>query len=692
MKLGIILYSFFIIFLSNSLAAEENSWEKLLDRPELKITNADMIIYDHFLQIYNVAEKGYASAYLLDKGLKESTKNPKLAIFHEWLLDLKRFPQLTSEELLQTCSDLRGRLKTTYGLSRKLLLQRLVFCRQIALQQMAPRALADGGFTVQDLAFLKKFMRNFIYGKNQADMIWFLQRFEKTEGIKQILSTLITENILKQSKEVPRDFLSLINITPDLTRHIQSYGFDTKSTEQVFYSEYSRMIEGMYKVIDDKKKDKILSKYTELRNWLALNLERLPQATTLGRFSDLGKNLWRNGYNDAAAEIFDFVASKQYQDQKEDAWFFRLWMWGAKDEWKDAISWTKDIKIIQRIESLNDSRLKYWIGYGLLKIDQKNEAKKVWENLIEKHPLSFYGIMASKMLQAHHPDSSYCQYYKKIDERNTPTLLAKDIDPSIWEAWKRLKAWSRLDAKSFLYAELRGLHKNFIPGLAQRAQTANKRNVESDAILLTAALIGSEENYIESFKVLYGGIDSQKVVFNRFLLETLYPKPFYEELQKALKSYKIDPLILLSLIRQESVFNPEAKSRVGARGLMQLMPTTARRLQRSVRDKHLILPKTNLEIGAKYFQQLFRRYEGNLIYVLSAYNAGESRVERWKDSYFVSEEMLPNIESIPFLETRNYVKLIFRNLYFYKTLEGSKDLSDPTNHNQIYDVALGFKR
>jgi len=673
-------------------AQTPTGWKSIVARPELQLTRADLIVYDHFLQIYKVAEKGYASAYLLDKGLKESGKNPRLAIFHEWLTDLKRFPTLPHEELLTTCQDMRTRLKTTFGLARRLLLQRLVYCRQISLQQMAPLALAAGGLTPTSVAFLKRFMANFLYGRNQADFLWFMQRIEPKEDLRIVVSTLVTEHVVKRRREVPRDLIPTLIITPDLTRHIQSFGLDAESTRQVYYSEYSRMIEQAYKAVDQKQKEKVVSLMTQMKTWLGLNLTRLPIETSMGRYADLGKNLWRNGYDEPARDIFDYVIANGNNEQKEDAQFFRLWMWGAKDDWKSALAWAKDKKITDRFAKLTDSRLKYWLAYGHHRTDKKDEARKLWEQLIERHPLSFYGIMASKSLQAFHPESTKGSFYKGVNKEQSIELQLKEIDPTVWESWKRLRAWARLDAKIFLASELRGFQKNFIPGIVSRVPNDKKAVVESDAYLLTAALIGEEENYIESFKVIYSALDLQKVRFNRFLLEILYPKPYYVELQKALKNAKVDPLVVLSLIRQESVFNPEARSRVGARGLMQLMPTTARQMQRSVREKHLAVPKTNLEIGAKYFQQLHRRYDGNLVYVLAAYNAGEARVERWKGLYFVGDEMLPNVESIPFLETRNYVKLIFRNLFFYKTLEGSKDLSDPATFNQIYDVALGFKR
>jgi soluble lytic murein transglycosylase len=126
---------------------------------------------------------------------------------------------------------------------------------------------------------------------------------------------------------------------------------------------------------------------------------------------------------------------------------------------------------------------------------------------------------------------------------------------------------------------------------------------------------------------------------------------------------------------------------------MQIMPMTAKRIRRGARDKHLVTPQTNMEIGTAYFKGLMKRYDENLVYVLAAYNAGEGRVDRWKGSLFDADQsILRNIESIPFLETRNYVKLIFRNIFFYKLLQATNNYKDPIDHNVIFDVKLGFKQ
>jgi soluble lytic murein transglycosylase len=99
----------------------------------------------------------------------------------------------------------------------------------------------------------------------------------------------------------------------------------------------------------------------------------------------------------------------------------------------------------------------------------------------------------------------------------------------------------------------------------------------------------------------------------------------------------------------------------------------------------------NIELGTKYFEGLMKRYDNNLVHVLSAYNAGETRVERWKKQYFDEDEtIVRNIETIPFKETRTYVKLIFRNLFFYKLL-ASEELVDNPENNKIFNVTLGYK-
>jgi soluble lytic murein transglycosylase len=126
---------------------------------------------------------------------------------------------------------------------------------------------------------------------------------------------------------------------------------------------------------------------------------------------------------------------------------------------------------------------------------------------------------------------------------------------------------------------------------------------------------------------------------------------------------------------------------------MQIMPKTGRSLYKRLKKKQLYNSNLNIKLGTKYLEKLLKRYDNNLVHVLSAYNAGESRVKRWKKEYFDDASIYHNIERIPFNETRKYVKLIFRNIFFYKFLEKKKEANRELasyNPNYLYDVYLGY--
>lgn len=669
------------------------NWKAATDHAALSLPRAELILHEHMLQIYKIADKGYASTYILDKGIKETRGRPEHTFYHEWLTDLRRYPGLTPAELMAACRTLKEGLPKQSGLPYLFTTQRLDSCRQIFLQQLAPRVLADGLATPEELSFLSHFMSAYVYGRNQADFIWFMQRLNARAEAAAAVSQVVTEHVVKRNKQVPKDLLAVLVITPELTQHVQTFGLDAASTRQIFQQEYSRLIEQAYGLVDKKANTEVERLVRSIGTWLKHNAHRLDTSVAWGRYVDLGKNLWRNGMPQVAVEVFDQVIATGLPDLREDARHSRLWVWLAVGEWKEGRKWIERERLPSQFDAINDSRLKFWVATTYHHTGATSEARKLWEKVVQQHPLSFYAIMAHKALKAHHPSSLVVNYYSEAAKPAPPAFGA-----ATWghahHGLRRLRAWSRLDAKVFMRAEARMWRKQTAPALVEKLPTPERAVVLADLQFLTAILVGEEKNFLESFRMVYEGLDRKQLRFGRAMLEALYPRPYFEQLSKALAKHDVDPLVVLSLIRQESVFNPEAQSRVGARGLMQLMPTTARRIRRGVGDRQLTTPVTNIEIGTRYFQTLHRRYQGNLVHILAAYNAGEARVERWKGTYLKNEDMLTNIENIPFLETRNYVKLIFRNLFFYKTLEppATPSLADDGSFNRVYDVELGFKR
>ena len=124
-----------------------------------------------------------------------------------------------------------------------------------------------------------------------------------------------------------------------------------------------------------------------------------------------------------------------------------------------------------------------------------------------------------------------------------------------------------------------------------------------------------------------------------------------------------------------SEFNPEAISHANAFGLMQVLPSTGRKLARSMKvhgfsNQQLLVPNFNLQLGTRYFRELVDHFNGHVEYALAAYNAGSDRVESWlaNGKYRDATEF---VESIPFSETREYVQAILRNATVYKRLYGT---------------------
>src|SRR5262249_39761168 len=119
--------------------------------------------------------------------------------------------------------------------------------------------------------------------------------------------------------------------------------------------------------------------------------------------------------------------------------------------------------------------------------------------------------------------------------------------------------------------------------------------------------------------------------------------------------------LVMALILQESYFNPRAKSPAGALGLMQLMPATGQELGRQLHGifsvTRLTDPTTNIEIGTLHLKQLFNLFGGDTRLVVASYNAGQGNVAKWRRAAPRKPED-EFLESIPFAETRNYVKRV----------------------------------
>ncbi len=681
-----------ILFFTNFAFAQG-----IVPMDKIGLTRGDHVIGEHMLNLMKLTEKGYVSQDVLTKILKETSKSQHFTMFVPWLQSILEISKITDhKEVINYCRQFVTR-KQELTLER--VLERIAgnYCRERALHAIN-REIAKTKVLNEDATiFLQEHLKFFLTKKNRKDFAFFLQSQTSNPDVLRKISQDVTTYSVQHQVVPSHDVLKDIVINEQITKLIQEKGFNPLQHQNVFYAEYGKLIEMGYRAIDNKPtEDKIQEHYKFLKNYIDLNQDHLPVGLCLSRLNDFAKAVFRGGFKDLSRDIFKFIVKKNNKEIQEDAMFFYLWTWLSTNDWKDALKLADSYNLLKKPKEINDPRLRFWIAYAYEESGKKAEAIDLYENIIQKNPLSYYSIMSSKKIATLKPDSTVARYYSERSVRSPALDIKKiELDQDHISSLVRLRVWAKIDNQRLMELELKRLNRHSMPLYVVKHPTDKQPFIKSELHLLNGRIIQESQNYLATFRYLYQVLDKGEVVFNRELLEILYPSPFLTELRAALKNDTLDPLIVLSLIRQESVFNPLARSPVGARGLMQLMPTTARRLKRSVRDTHLVNPALNIELGTKYFKGLVKRYDGNLVYVLGAYNAGESRVERWKNLYFDTDEtILKNIEAIPFLETRNYVKLIFRNIFFYKILlEGDKaEFADVKDANKLFDIHLGFNK
>lgn len=150
--------------------------------------------------------------------------------------------------------------------------------------------------------------------------------------------------------------------------------------------------------------------------------------------------------------------------------------------------------------------------------------------------------------------------------------------------------------------------------------------------------------------------------------EALYPRPFAADFARSAAAAGVDPLLLLAMARQESLFDARAVSSAGAYGVLQLLPATAERVAGTpVTTETLADPARNADLAARYLASLLERFDGRLVLAVAAYNAGPEAAERWRARRpdGPGDEV---VESITFRETRGYVKAVLRNYRAYRLL------------------------
>lgn len=154
------------------------------------------------------------------------------------------------------------------------------------------------------------------------------------------------------------------------------------------------------------------------------------------------------------------------------------------------------------------------------------------------------------------------------------------------------------------------------------------------------------------------------------MLTKVYKLEYTEYVKKYANEYNVDEYLIYAIIKAESNFEPNAESHRGAKGLMQLMYSTAediaKRINVNLNEDNILEPNININLGTKYISMLIQKYN-NINLALAAYNAGSGNVDGWIEKGTLKSDG-SDIENVPFTETNNYVRKILRDYEIYKNI------------------------
>lgn len=316
-------------------------------------------------------------------------------------------------------------------------------------------------------------------------------------------------------------------------------------------------------------------------------------------------------------------------DDHQSAWRVRAAL--RAQDWPEVLASVNAMSEQQQ----RDAAWQYWKARALQALGKPIEAREIFAPLSGE--FNFYGQLANAEL-ADFPVLSETIPVYKPGKRSITEMLAL---PGI----RRTLALYRMDMRSEALEEWRWMLRNF-----------------NDRELLTAAEIARRN---EMYDRAIGAAD-KTVNVHDFSLR--YLAPYRSELQAHIREHGLDEAWVYGLMRQESRFATGAKSDTGASGLMQIMPSTARWVAnklglRSYRNALIHQLDTNLRIGTYYMKSVLSQSENSPVLASAAYNAGPIRALQWRGGQPLEGAIY--VETIPFDETRDYVKKVMSNTVYY---------------------------
>ncbi len=429
---------------------------------------------------------------------------------------------------------------------------------------------------------------------------------------------------------------------------------EAKVIYQEIVSQYSHTIEAYRSLVDLAD----LSPDVEALNYLDRAIDKFPDRN-VEAFVKKGDILEYN-QNQAAAIAVRSQMVKLYPHTEEVAAYrWELAKQSAKNSngLKRAWELAKQI-VVDTPNSKYSPRAAFWIGKWAQKMGLESEAKQAFTYTIRNYTRSYYSWRSAQYLGWDVGD-----FYN-----------IKSFNPQISIPTARLPLPTGSDSLKELYS----IGQDRDTWELWQAEFVDRKEPEILDRLNQSIILNRLEQYIvsvvdisqfEDLKTSKDRAKLAKVYQQQNYWQTLYPLAFFDIIEKLEPKDRVNPLLIISVIRQESRFSPTIKSPVGALGLMQVMPGTAKFAANKIGIKkyELTNPVDNINLGSWYLKFTHSQVKNNSVLAIAGYNAGPTNVSRWIKEYG-TRDLDEFVEQIPFEETQNYVKAVLGNYWNYLRL------------------------
>lgn len=384
--------------------------------------------------------------------------------------------------------------------------------------------------------------------------------------------------------------------------------------------------------------------------YFARLMERYPQGPQADRAQFATADIYESqNKNDEAAALYSSLPKKFPKSRVRDVSTWRLaWLHYRAREWQEAHDAFR-LLATQAQDGQYKTAATYWQARTAERLGGNDEAIRLYQEIIANAPESYYQALAAQGLER--KGIAIVEPSLEVAPNNA------ESDPPVSDQI----AFHLLRARELTQLKLQGL-------AVTELETIQRTNhAEGPLRLLLMREYAKNQAYINSVRIAN---QLPTAAAERDLYR--FPLAYWDTVKQKSLARDMDPYLIIALIRQESLFDSRARSSAAALGLMQLLPSTARRVAVQngftvPSNEALFDPELNLTLGTQYLKDLLQRYSNNWFKAIAAYNAGEAAVDRWNQA-IVTEDIEEFVERIPYSETRQYVKLVMRNHRMYKRL------------------------